>query len=117
MGEAFSFWFRTAPLRVSYTSPGNAELFVAPTQQIFLNFNSYVIRSSVQSAFSITPSVGGTFVYGGTNAEIPSQIVFTPYGSLQANTKYTVTVSTAAKDLYGVPMKEPYSFSFVTRPN
>jgi hypothetical protein len=117
MGEAFSFWFRTAPLSVSYTSPENAQLFVAPTQQIFLNFNSYVIRSTVQSAFSITPSVGGTFSFGGTNTEIPSQIVFTPYGSLQANTKYTVTISTAAKDLYGVPMKEPYSFSFVTRPN
>jgi len=117
MGEAFSFWFRTAPLSVSYTSPGNAQLFVPPTQEILLNFNSYVIRSTVQSAFSITPSVGGSFSYGGTNAEIPQQIVFRPYSPLQANTKYTVTISTAAKDLYGVPMKEAYSFSFVTRPN
>lgn len=118
LGKAFSFSFRTAPFRVQSTYPSNADLFVSPTQQISIYFNSYVIKSTVESAFSISPSVSGFFVYGGTSPyENRNQIVFTPNTGLQPNTKYTVTVTTGAKDMYNVPLKAPYSFSFVTRPN
>ncbi len=118
LGQKFSFYFRTAPLGITYTSPNNAQVFVAPTSQIILTFNSYVQLQSAKDAFSISPAIGGTITYGGyAPYENPNQIVFTPSGSYQPNTKYTVTLSTALKDLYGVPLKKAYSFSFITRPN
>lgn len=119
LGTPFTFSFRTAPFRISSTSPVNAEVFVPPTQQIYLTFNSYVIKSSVQSAFSISPAVAGTFSYynEGSTYETRNQIIFTPSQPLTGNTKYTVTVSTAAKDMFNVPMKSARTFSFVVRPN
>jgi Bacterial Ig-like domain len=117
LGETFSFWFRTAPLRLSYTVPNNAQLFVSLSQQIIMRFNSYVILSSVQPAFSISPRVEGIFSFSGNYPyENPNEVVFTPSGAYQANTKYTVTVAAGVRDMYGVSMKVPNSFSFVTRP-
>ena len=118
LGQAFSFWFRTAPFQVSSTSPTNAQLFVSLTQPITFRFNSYATLSSIQSAFSITPATTGSFTYGSSYPyDNPSEVTFTPSGTYQPNTKYTVTLTTAAKDMYGVQMKVPFTFSFVTRPN
>ena len=118
MAKDFQFWFRTAPLSVGYTSPMNAQLYVSTDQTIGMSFNSYVLLSSVQSSFSISPSVAGSFAFAGTSPYVnPSYVIFTPSASLQANTKYTVTLSTGVRDMYGIGMKTPYAFSFVTRPN
>ncbi len=118
LGQPFTFSFRVAPFQVTYTSPSNADLFVSQSQQIVVNFNNYIPLSAAQAAFSIIPAVTGTFAYGGYSPyNDPSQIVFTPSSAFQPNTKYTVTIGTAAHDMYGVPMRNPYAFSFVTRPN
>jgi hypothetical protein len=118
LGEAFSFSFRTAAFQVTSTYPSNAQLYVAPDQKIVVYFNSYVDKNSFQSAFSITPAVGGSFTYGnGYPYDTPNWITFTPYSALLPNTKYTVSIGTQVRDLFGVRMKEAYSFSFVTRPN
>jgi hypothetical protein len=118
MGQDFQFWFRTAPLGVSYTYPSNAQLYVSPDQPIGLSFNSYVLLSSIQSSFTISPYVAGTFSFSGTSPYVnPAYVIFTPSTWLQPNTKYTVSLSTGVLDMYGVPMKIPYTFSFVTRPN
>ena len=118
LGQDFSFSFRTAALNVSNTSPSNGQLFVTPTSPLYINFNNYVTLSSARIAISISPAVGGSFNYGGYYPyEQLDQIVFTPASSLNANTKYTVTISTDITDMFGNKMKEPYSFSFVTRPN
>lgn len=118
LGETFSFWFHTAAFQVTSTSPSNAQLYVAPDQKIAVYFNSYVDKSSFQSAFSISPSVNGSFMYGnGYSYDTPNWITFTPSSGLQQNTKYTVTIRPTVKDMFGVAMVEAYSFSFVTRPN
>jgi hypothetical protein len=118
LGETFSFWFRTAALQVNSTYPSNAQLYIATNQTISIYFNSYVDKNSVQSAFSITPSIGGSFQYGNGNSyDSPNWITFTPYSTFMTNTKYTVTIGSSVRDPYGVNMKAPYSFSFVTRPN
>ena len=118
LGENFSFWFRTAPFQVISTSPQNGQLFVTPSQTIYLNFNSYVLLSSVQSAFSISPAVPGSFSYAGTPPyENQATVVFTPSGSLAPNTKYTVTVGAGVRDMYGMTMRQAQAFAFVTRPN
>jgi len=117
LGKDFSFSFRTAPFELTSTYPRNAELFVSPFQQISLYFNTYVIKSTVESAFSISPSISGAISYGGySDYENKNQINFSPSAAMAPNTKYTVTISTSAKDMYGVALKQPYSFSFVTRP-
>ncbi len=118
MGHQFYFSFRTAPFSIAYTYPSNGQLFASMTEPIRLSFNNYVMMSSVQPAFSISPSVAGIFSYGGYYPyETLSEVKFTPNAPLQSNTKYTMTVSAEVKDMYGVKMKSPYSFSFVTRPN
>ncbi len=124
LGTPFTFSFHTAPFRVSYVNPGNAEVFVPPTQKIYLTFNSYVIKASVQSAFSLTPDgsttpVSGTLSYAneGTEYESRNQLIFTPFQPLTGNKKYNITVTTAAKDLFNVPMKSRFTSSFVVRPN
>jgi hypothetical protein len=118
LGETFSFWFRTAAFQVTSTYPSNAQLYVAPSQTIQVYFNSYVDKSTFQQAFSMTPAVSGSFMYGNGNSyDTPNWITFTPYSGLLPNTKYTVTIAPTVKDMFGVPMESSYSFSFVTRPN
>jgi hypothetical protein len=118
LAQDFQFWFRTAPLGVGYTYPTNAQLYVSPDQTIGISFNSYVLLSSVQSSFSISPGIAGSFSFSGTTPYVnPAYVIFTPSALLQANTKYTVTLSTGVQDMYGVGMRTPYTFSFVTRPN
>ncbi len=118
LGQPFTFSFRVAPFQVTYTSPANADLFVGQSQQVVVSFNNYIPLSSAQSAFSISPAISGTLAYAGSAPYTdPSQVVFTPSGSFQPNTKYTVTVSAGAADMYGVHMRSPYTFSFITRPN
>jgi hypothetical protein len=118
LGQSFSFWFRVAPLTVTSTSPSNAQVFINRNQQISINFNNYIPLGTAQSAFSIDPPISGSIAYGGYPPyDDPSQIVFTPSGSYAANTKYTVTIGKQVTDLYGVHMRSPYQFSFVSRPN
>jgi hypothetical protein len=119
LDKPFSFWFRTAPLEVISTTPTNAQLYVAASQYITVNFNSYVNKASFQQAFTITPEVSGSFVYGSgySYSTDPNQITFVPSSALQPNIKYTVSLASSVLDLYGVSMKERFSFSFVTRPN
>jgi hypothetical protein len=118
IGQDFTFSFRTAALEVSSTYPSNGQLFFSPTEPLTISFNNYVKLSSASSAITISPAVSGSFSFSGNYPyEQMNQIKFTPSSALKANTKYTVTISTSITDMYGNMMKEPYSFSFVTRPN
>jgi hypothetical protein len=118
LSKPFSFWFRTAPLQITSTTPTNAQLYIASNQNITVNFNSYIDKDSYQAAFSITPAISGSFVYGsGYSSTDPNQVTFIPSSAYQPNTKYTILILSSVKDLYGVPMKKSFTFSFVTRPN
>jgi len=118
LGEPFSFEFNTASVAISSTTPRNGQLFVDYSNApITMRFNTYMLRSSVQSAFTITPDIPGTFKYGtqySTNDK--TQITFFPSSPYQKNTKYTVTIASEAKDLYETPLGEEYEFSFITMP-
>ena len=117
MGKPFTFSFSTAPVQVRATSPRNGELYVDPKQTITLWFNTYMVKSSIETAFSISPAVRGTFAWGTAGSgRDKTAITFRPGEALRPNTKYTVTLSTAAQDLFGSPLREPYVFAFVTRP-
>ena len=119
LGKPYYLSFRTAPFAVASTSPGNGTIYISRTSQVWVSFNSYVNLSSVNGAVAISPPISGSYAYDSysSNYDNPSRIIFTPSTQFAANTKYTVTVTTGVRDLYDVPMKAPYTFSFVTRPN
>lgn len=119
LGKPYVLSFRTAPLSISYSSPRNGDLFVQTATTITLNFNSYVKLSTVLGAVTIFPNVPGSFAYYSyySGSDNPSMVIFSPAGELAPNTKYTVTITTGIRDMYDVPLKQPYQFSFVTRPN
>jgi hypothetical protein len=113
LGYPFQFSFTTAGVGLSSTYPNNGELFVSTTQDIRLNFNTYMIKSSVQDALTISPAVSGTLNwYSNSKTRLDLNIS----GSLKYDTKYTVTIGTEARDIFGSHLKEPYTFEFITRP-
>jgi len=118
LGEPFEFSFSTAPIEIESTSPQKGEIFVSRKARIVLDFNTYMILSSVQAATQISPGIGGSFIrgyeYGDGNPK--DVITFIPAGNFLANTKYTVTLGTGAYDLHGTNLKQDYSFQFVTEP-
>ncbi len=113
LGNPFSFYFTTASVEVSYTSPVNGELFVSTSDEIRITFNTYMVKSSVQNAIAISPYVSGTLNWYDNSK---TTMEFNPSQSLKSNTKYTVTIGTNARDIFGSKLKEPYTFSFITRP-
>ena len=114
LGTPFSFAFETTSVGFTNTSPRNGEVFVSPTGKIYLYFNTYMQKSSVQSAFSINPAVSGALDWHNSSKTV---MVFTPNQNLQGNTKYTVTIGAGAKDLNGTMLNAPYMFSFIVRPD
>jgi hypothetical protein len=113
LGYPFQFSFTTAEVGISSTYPNNGELFVSTSQDIRLYFNTYMIKSSVQDALEISPAVSGTLDWYNDSK---TRLDFNLSGTLKYNTKYTVRVGTEARDIFGTHLKEPYSFSFITRP-
>ncbi len=113
LGHPFEFSFTTTGVGLSSTYPNNGELFVSTSQSIRLYFNTYMIKSSVQDALEISPVVSGTLDW---YSDSKTRLDFNLSGSLKYNTKYTVTIGTDASDIFGTHLKEPYTFSFITRP-
>ena len=114
LGNPFSFSFSTASVGLSTTYPNNGELFVSTSSNIRLTFNTYMVKSSVQNAINISPEISGTLNWYNNSKTV---MEFNTSQSLQHNTKYTVTIGTEARDIFGSNMKEPYTFSFITRPD
>ena len=114
MGEVYSFSFSTASVNLSSTYPNNGELFVSLTPSIILTFNTYMVKSSVQAAFNISPAISGSLSW---YYDSKTMLEFIYSGSFNPNTKYTITIGTEAEDIFGTHLKEPYEFSFITRPN
>jgi len=116
-GDDFSFSFSTAPVRVTRTRPGNSEVYVDPDEKITLYFNTYMMKSSVESAFSISPAVSGYWTWGTQySTSNKNALTFWPSSNLRTNTQYIVTLGTSASDLHGTSLEESYSFTFITVP-
>lgn len=117
LGDDFSFSFSTAPVRVTSTRPNNSEVYVDPDAKITIYFNTYMIKSSVESAFSISPAVSGYWTWGTQySTSNKNALTFWPSSNLRTNTQYNVTLGTSASDLHGTSLEEPYSFTFITVP-
>ena len=113
LGYPFQFSFTTTGVGLTGTYPNNGELFVSTSQDIWLYFNTYMIKSSVEEALVISPAVSGTLQWYSNSK---TRLDFNISGALKYDTKYTVTIGTEARDIFGTHLKEPYTFEFITRP-
>ncbi len=100
------------PPTVSSTDPANNTTSVALNQKIAATFSKTMDATTITtSTFTLkqgTTSVSGFVSYSGTTA------IFTPASNLAANTAYTVTITTGAKDLAGNALANNYIWSFTT---
>jgi hypothetical protein len=100
------------PPSVSSTDPLNDAISVSLNQKIAATFSKTMDASTITSStFTLkqgsTP-VSGFVSYSGTTA------IFAPSANLTANTVYTVTITTGAKDLAGNALASDYVWSFTT---
>ena len=94
------------PPTVTDNTPTGTDVPV--TTAITVTFNESMNASSVEGAFSIDPSVTGTFEWSGDT------VTFTPDADLSYSETYDVTITTGAEDLAGDPMSEAYTWEFTT---
>lgn len=118
-----------APFSWSFTTEGGTTTdLIAPTvlsvfpasnaTGVVVSNKPSVTFSEPMNASTITSTTftlkQGTTAIAGTVTNSGSTATFTPTSSLAANTVYTATVSTAAKDLAGNAMAANYAWSFTT---
>ncbi len=101
----------TPPAVLSYspvwTSGDEAVLCNEP---IVFNFNWDMDIEATEAAFSIEPAVEGTFTWEDQNY----RMIFTPKGTYDISTLYTVKLATTAQHGGGVQMENPVEFQFYT---
>jgi PGF-CTERM protein len=95
------------PPTITDVSPDDGATKVSRTTTISATFSEAMNTTSVKEAFSVD-GVTGEFSWNGNT------VTFTPDANLAYSTKYTVTISTAAKDEAGNPLAA-YSWSFTTK--
>ncbi|WP_319523074.1 Ig-like domain-containing protein [uncultured Desulfosarcina sp.] len=99
-------WIVMKPPTVTTAAPSAQ---AAISDSITVTFSESMDRQSAENAFSIVPSVDGSFSWTGDVT-----LVFTPAAVLDARTTYMVTIAATAADLAGNTLQEAYSWSFTT---
>lgn len=104
-----TFYFTTGnqPIVTAWLPKGNA---VATTAKIVVTFSVPMNKTSVQSKFSVTPALTGSFAW----SNLDKTVTFTPSPALTASRLYTVTIAGAATSAAGAAMQYPFSWSFTT---
>src|SRR6185503_16111379 len=102
----------TAPV-VSSTDPANGATGVARNRKIAVSFSEAMDPATI-TAPNVTVSAPGQASVAGTVAYVGRTMTFTPSAALAADTAYTVTVTTDAKDLAGNPLAADFVASFTT---
>jgi len=85
----------TTPPTIISVSPSGGATGVPVTTTISVTFSEAMNTASAEAAFSITPSVAGTFSW------VENTMTFTPITNLAHSTTYTVTISATATDMAG----------------
>jgi hypothetical protein len=118
----FTFSFRTAagpgptPPSVTSTNPADQATSVPLNADVSVVFSEAMDQPATEGAFSISPTVPGTFSWNrlASDGGVASTMVFMHSQPFAASTKYTVTISTAAKSAAGANLANPKVFSFTT---
>jgi hypothetical protein len=103
-----------APLVIS-TDPANNATGVTLNKVVTANFNMAMDPLTINAAtFTVkqgTTPVAGTVTYNGSTASFTATLPFT------ANTIYTATITTGAKNLAGTALANNYTWTFATGTN
>ncbi len=75
-----------------------------------ITFSEAMNESSVETAFSVSPAVTGSFSWNAAG----TVVTFTPSAPLADGASYAVTVGTGARDLAGNALAQPATFTFAT---
>ncbi|MBC7541891.1 MAG: DUF3494 domain-containing protein [Candidatus Sericytochromatia bacterium] len=102
----------TAPATVVSTTPASSALSVATNANLKVTFNR-PMESSTLNASTFTLAQGSTSVPGSVTYA-NNVATFTPTSALTANTVYTGTVTTGAKDTTGNALSANYVWNFTT---
>jgi hypothetical protein len=104
------------PPTVTSTNPATAAVNVPLNQKIAATFSTPMNPSTISASGTFTVAVAGVggAMVPGTVSYSGNTAVFTPTANLTANTQYTATMTTAAKDLTGVAMLANYVWNFTT---
>ena len=95
---------------VESVTPSHDAASVPTSTQITLNFSRGMNTSSVQGAFSTTPSTTGSFTWTNSN----STVIYTPSSNLTGTNLQTVRVAATATDSNGIAMFAPFESRFTT---
>jgi len=100
------------------TSPTNGATNVPVTNTVTVTFSEDMDPTTINgTTFSLKTTVGSIPVAGTVSYNAATRIAtFTPTLSLAANTNYTATVTTGAKDTAGNTLAVNASFNFTTAP-
>lgn len=106
----------TTPPTVSSTTPRNLDTNVALNKLITATFSEAMQSSLITtSTFKIKDTATATDVNGTVTYSVVNNIAsFKPDVNLALTTNYTVTITTAVKDLAGNAMANAYSWTFTT---
>ncbi len=101
----------TAPEVLSYSPIWNeGDEGVLCNSPIILNFNWDMDVESTEAAFSIEPAMAGKITWEDQNY----RMIFTPEGTYNTSTTYTVKLNTTASHPDGLTLAEPFEFKFFT---
>jgi hypothetical protein len=127
LGEPSVLSFRTAPIKISQTTPARAQIGVNAKTDITLAFNTYMDRTSIAPITDLVSRNGDTVscwynnsfykdYYQTDTTFTLNQILIRPLVPLQKNMLYTLYLKPGAKDLNGYAMKTDYKLEFITMP-
>lgn len=103
----YTYTFSTAPFKVINTSPSSGSTGVYRWTSVYIYFNASILSATVDSAFSVSPSVPGYL------SSSYQTLYWYPSSQLDANTTYTISISNRLLSTDSVAV-QPYSFSFTT---
>lgn len=115
LGRSYSFSFTTEEIRITLTNPRDGATYVDPDANIEIYFNTDMDQASVVDAFKMMDS-DSVEVEGGFTWSDLRRFTYDPSSSLALDEEYTVSISTDALDVTGVPMPEEFVLWFKTRP-
>jgi methionine-rich copper-binding protein CopC len=100
----------TSPPTVSSTDPSNGTTNVPLDSNISITFSKPMNKGLTVGAVSLNPP------FNWISSWDSGDLILTidPYSDLTQNTKYTITITTAAKGADGTGLVNPYTFSFTT---
>jgi WD40 repeat protein len=79
-------------------------------QKITLHFNQPMDKNSVIAALQVNPATTKFDVGWGVNT-----LLISFRGSLESNTKYTLTIGDSAQDIYGTKLAGQFKYEFMTK--